>query len=159
MYSNCYTLENTENVFKNSPIKDVVSWTIIISGYVKHELCDEAMDMFARMHVEGMMPNHYTYNIIVNACANIPCIEAGKRIHACLAQTLYQNCLFIGNALLDMYAKCGNLEIARRLFIHMPKRDLVSWNAMITAFAQHDNDDEVFKHFHKMKLEGFEPDL
>lgn len=158
MYCNCSTLENAYHVFNNLLVRDVVSWTIMIAAYVKHEHGHEAMDLFGQMQHEGMMPNHYTYNIIINACATIPSLDEGQKVHARIVRTQYQYCLYVGNALLDMYAKCGSLEIAHKLFMQLPKRDLVSWNAMITAFTQHGNFKEVFKYFKKLNLEGFKPD-
>lgn len=158
MYCNCSTLENAYNVFNTLIVKDSMAWTIMLAAYVNCENGHEALVLFGHMQQEGMMPNNYTYNKLINACATVPSFEEGRRVHSRVVGSQFEHSLYIQNALLDMYAKCGSLQIAHKTFLTMPEHDLISWNAIITAFAQHALVHEVFKHFDNLKLEGFKPD-
>lgn len=158
MYSNCSSIEDACHMFNKTIDRDVVSWTTIIAIYVKHGRGREALELFWQMQQEGIKPNHYTFNIIFNACASLATLAEGKKIHAHIVETGFEADIFVGNALLDMYAKCGSIEFARRLFEQMPKRDAVSWNAMIAGLAQHGNGQEALDHFEQMKQEGLKPD-
>ncbi|KAI5066826.1 hypothetical protein GOP47_0017354 [Adiantum capillus-veneris] len=158
MYCDCSSLENAHSLFASLNEKDVRSWAILISAYAQHDNSQEAMALFEQMQQEAMMPNNYIYNKLINACAAAPSLEEGQRAHSRVVGTEFEQCIFVKNSLVDMYAKCGSLEFAQEIFTRMSKKDLISWNTIITAFAQYGRTDEVFKHFENLKVEGLKPD-
>eukprot|EP00249_Psilotum_nudum_P024144 c29105_g13_i1 orf=356-1066(+) len=82
----------------------------------------------------------------------------GKQVHASIVATGFEEDVVVGNALVNMYAKCSRLEGARCLFEKMSRRSVVSWNCMITAYVQHGRGEEAFRLFRQMQVEGVIPD-
>ncbi|MCO5564873.1 hypothetical protein L7F22_018541 [Adiantum nelumboides] len=158
MYCDCSTLENAHSLFTTLSKKDAMSWAILISAYAHHDIGHAAIALFYQMQQEGMMPNNYIYNKLINACATVPSLKEGQRAHSRVVGGELKQCIFVQNSLVDMYAKCGSLDLAQKIFMNILKKDLVSWNTIITAFAQYGLADEVFKHFDVLKVEGFKPD-
>ncbi|KAK6152127.1 hypothetical protein DH2020_014762 [Rehmannia glutinosa] len=118
------------------PNKDVISWTTMISGcaHLGHEY--EAIGYLKEMLGEGVEPNPFTYSSALKACAKLENIKQGKLIHSSLNKTLAWSNVFVGSALVHMYSKCGHLSEAVQVFDSMPERNLVSWTAMIVAYAK-----------------------
>lgn len=88
---------------------------------------------------------------LFHACARHKCLEQGRALHRYML--LNQNGppdLFVSNHLVNMYAKCGDLECARKVFDEMPRRNYVSWTALVSGYAQHGRGDECFSLFSGM---------
>ena len=100
------------------------------------------------------MPNAFTFSSILSACASLAVMEQGKWVHAHILKGGCKLDVFVGNALIDMYGKCGCIEDARQVFDRLPRRDVVSWNAMITVCALHGHGKEVVRLFENMQLAG-----
>ncbi|KAH7287406.1 hypothetical protein KP509_32G054700 [Ceratopteris richardii] len=158
MYCNCSTLENAYRLFIALEEKDNMSWAILISAHVQHEYGDNAILLYKQMLQEGTLPNNYIYNKVFNACSIIPDLSEGLKSHARIIGSQFEQCIYVNNALVDMYAKCRSLESAHKIFMNMPRKDLVSWNVIMTAFAQYGLGDLVFKHFNELKAIGLKPD-
>ncbi|KAK3419302.1 hypothetical protein EUGRSUZ_J01338 [Eucalyptus grandis] len=138
-YMRAHNLDDACAIFNSMPVKNTVSWTALISGLVQNGRGDEALDLFVQMHGEGIQPSPHTFVSVLCACADRALAERGKQIHGCIVRTCFNGDLeniFIWNALIDMYCKCGDMRSAKILFLRMPNRDIVSWNSMITGFAQ-----------------------
>lgn len=140
------------------PIRDVVSWTAMISGcaHLGHEY--EALEYLKEMLGEGVAPNPFTYSSALKACAKLEDIERGKLIHSSISKTPALSNVFVGSALINMYAKCGHLPEAIQIFDNMPEKNLVSWKAMIVAYAKNGNCGEALKLMYRMQVEGIEVD-
>jgi pentatricopeptide repeat protein len=111
------------------------------------------------MQSEGTSPDILTFVCVLKACGNIGCLEIGEEIHAEVRKLgLLRNNTVLGNALIDMYSKCGVLEKARVLFEELPVQDTVSWNALISGYIRHGFCDEVIRCFRKMQTKGISPD-
>ncbi|GJN08643.1 hypothetical protein PR202_ga26585 [Eleusine coracana subsp. coracana] len=110
---------------------DVVSWTKRISALARSGRAGEAVAAFATMEAT---PNALTLASVLPACAALRRLALGRAIHGyCLRRRAN---LILHNALLDVYAKCGALGAARRLFDGMPERDVRSWTAMAWGLAR-----------------------
>ncbi|KAK2632550.1 hypothetical protein EUGRSUZ_L01410 [Eucalyptus grandis] len=123
-YTRAQNFDDACAIFNSMPAKNPISWTALISGLVQNGRGDEALDLFVQMHGEGIQPT---------------LAERGKQIHGCIVRTCFNGDLgniFIWNALIDMYCKCGDMRSAKILFLRMLKRDIGSSNSMITGFAQ-----------------------
>ncbi|KAH7297887.1 hypothetical protein KP509_25G017200 [Ceratopteris richardii] len=160
MYAKCGILTQAEEVFDQLIIRDVVSWNALVAGYAQHGHCEKAMDSFHQMQQEGFSPDEVTFSCILKACASLRKVQRGKELHAKIVGTVSMvNNTVLGNALLDMYAKCGSLQKAQQVFDELPAQDVVSWNALIAGYCQHEHTQEALESFEQMKGEGFFPDV
>lgn len=125
-------------IFDSMKHHDVVAWTIMIVGYEQNGLNCEAMDLFLVMLKEGSKPNCYTLSSILSICASLAALEQGKQIH-CRAIGLRDiNAVSVSKAVLSMYARCGNVTLARRVFNEIRlRKKTVTWTSMVVALAQH----------------------
>lgn len=158
MYAKCGSMENAHIVFKRLHRRDVISWTAMIAGYVKLGHAEEAFNFFWQMQQEGAKPNEVTFLSILNACAVLSSLEEGKQIHAYIIKIGIKSNTHMESTLVDMYAKCGHIENARRMFDQMCRRDSISWNAMIAGYTQKGHPEEGFSLFQQMKQEHIMPD-
>eukprot|EP01018_Ginkgo_biloba_P004402 Gb_37836 [translate_table: standard] len=137
--------------------RDVVSWTVMIAGYAQNGYVQEALKIFLQMKRAGMKPNRATFASIVSACASLAALEQGKQIHANIIKAEYKSDVFVENALITMYSKCGRVDIAYQVFDKMPERDVVSWSAMIAGYAQHGSAKRALVLFDQMQCTGTKP--
>ncbi|XP_057832678.2 pentatricopeptide repeat-containing protein At4g02750 isoform X2 [Cryptomeria japonica] len=145
IYAKWGDLEEARRVFDGMPKRNVVSWTVMIAAYARHGLCDEALTLLYRMQGgEGIQPNQFTFASVLPACQNI---EVLKEIHGEVVRLGFDSNVFVGNGLVDMYGKCGQIEVARQMFDKMPLRDVVSWNAMLAGYVQNGLVEEAIKLF------------
>ncbi|CAK9266638.1 unnamed protein product [Sphagnum jensenii] len=158
MYAKCGSIEDAKRVFNKLPSRDVVSWNVMIFGHVKYGQGQKALELFRQMQEEGVQPTPSTVVGVLNACASVVALEEGRRAHDWVIKSGWDSNVFVGNSLIDMYAKCGSLEDALKVFNKMPSRDVVTWNAMIVGYAIHGHGKEALKQFEQMREEGVQPD-
>ncbi|KAK1266579.1 Pentatricopeptide repeat-containing protein [Acorus gramineus] len=154
-YSKCGEYKYASRVLKDMPLRDVFSWTAIISGYTQNGIGVEALGSLSDMMWEGVNPNPFTYSSALKACAKLEAIREGQWIHASANKTCALANVFVGSALIDMYAKCGCVTDASRVFDLMPERNLVSWKSMIVGYARNGLCKEALKLVYRMRAEGF----
>ncbi|XWS57138.1 hypothetical protein CRYUN_Cryun09bG0146800 [Craigia yunnanensis] len=153
-------LRKAEILFDKMPCKNVVSWTTMITGYVQGEESEEALKIFSKMLAEdGVKPNEGTFVSVLSACSDLAGIVEGQQVHQTIAKTVYQGSEIVVSTLINMYSKCGELTIARRMFDDelISQRDVVSWNGMIAAYAHHGCGWEAIRLFKKMSDLRFKP--
>ncbi|KAK7351313.1 hypothetical protein VNO77_10663 [Canavalia gladiata] len=158
MYLKCGEMKSSCKVFSEIPSPDDVAWTTMISGSVENGDEDLALFTYHQMRLAGMQPDEYTFATLVKASSLLTALEQGRQIHA---NVIKLNCAFdpfVMTSLVDMYAKCGNIEDACGLFKRMNMRSIASWNAMIVGLAQHGNAEEALHFFKVMKSRGVRPD-
>lgn len=158
MYAKCGSTLDARKGFDYLQEPDMVLWTSMIGGYVQNGENENAMNLYGRMRTEGIMPNELTMASILKACSCLAALEQGKQIHACTIKHGFGLEIPIGSSLSTMYAKCGSLEDGSIVFRRMPRRDIVSWNAMISGLAQNGHGNEALELFEDMQLEGTKPD-
>ncbi|XP_057851151.2 pentatricopeptide repeat-containing protein At2g13600-like [Cryptomeria japonica] len=129
-------MDFARKLFDEMTDRDCISWNAIISGYVTNENAEEALKLFQRMHKESRMMTEFSFANVVDACVDILGLEQGRQVHGCIIKYGLISNIILQNALVDMYAKCGNLEYARQVFDEMREQDLVSWTAMIAGYAR-----------------------
>lgn len=158
LYCKCGEYYAASKVLQYMPDRDVVSWTTMISGcaHLGHEY--EALEYLKKMLREGVEPNPFTYSSALKACANLEDINQGKLIHSSINKTLALPNVYVGSALINMYSKCGYISEAVQVFDSMPVRNLVSWKAMIVAYAKKGLCGEALKLMYRMQAEGIEVD-
>ncbi|KAG0491319.1 hypothetical protein HPP92_004717 [Vanilla planifolia] len=128
--------QETLNLFNRMRERDVVSWTTVISGLVQLDLHTDATELFKQMCSSDIFPNSFTFSSVLKACGSFAGLKQGRCIHGCSFKHGIMD-EFTNSSLLDMYAKCGVLEDSRRLFDEVDSKEIVFWNSMITAYAQH----------------------
>ncbi|KAJ7205384.1 hypothetical protein O6H91_Y485300 [Diphasiastrum complanatum] len=158
MYAKCGCIEDARELFNNMSERDVVSWNVMLAGYAPNELGKEALALYEQMKQEGMQPNNVTFVLLLKACANLAALEQGKQLHSEIIKRGFQSDVVVSSTLVDMYAKCGCTEDARKLFDNMSERDVVSWSAMIAGYAQNGLAQEALALFEQMQREGTKPD-
>eukprot|EP01018_Ginkgo_biloba_P013185 Gb_32447 [translate_table: standard] len=157
MYAKCRSLDMARNVFDKMPQRDVVSWNSMIAPYTRHGHFEEALKLFAQMRRADIQPDEFTFASVLPACATLAALEQGKEIHEEIIKGGFQSDAFVEGALVDMYAKCGSLEIARDLFDKMHQPDVVSWTAMIAGYGMLGCGKEALKLFEEMQHSGRNP--
>ncbi|ONI34983.1 hypothetical protein PRUPE_1G508700 [Prunus persica] len=157
-YCRCGEYSNATKVLQQMPLRDVVSWTAIISGCAHLGFESEALEFLNEMMEDGVEPNAFTYSSALKACAQLETVLHGKLIHSSANKSAAMSNVFVGSALISMYAKCGYVTEAFQVFDSMPERNLVSWKAMIVGYAKNGLCQEAMKLMYRMRTEGFEVD-
>ncbi|XP_057847768.2 pentatricopeptide repeat-containing protein At2g22070 isoform X1 [Cryptomeria japonica] len=137
-------------LFKEMPRRDVAAWTVMITGYAQNGLVEKALETFKQMQLAGVKPNSTTFVSILPACAKVGALKQGIVLHQWIVESGLLSDFVVASALIDMYAKHGSIEKARKLFDKMSQRDAVSWNAMIAGYVQNDLLDEALRLFKDM---------
>jgi len=158
MYAKCGSMDDAWRVFSKMPSRDVVTWTTMISGHVTCGEGQKALELFRQMQQEGLQPDSFTFVAVLNACASIVAIEEGRSAHEQIIQGGWDSNVFVANCLVDMYAKCGSMEDAHRVFNKMASRDVVTWNAMLLGHVTCGEGQKALELFRKMQQEGVQPD-
>ncbi|TKY63067.1 Pentatricopeptide repeat-containing protein [Spatholobus suberectus] len=155
----CYSVSgncvDARHVFDESPDRSSSLWTTMICGYAQNFCSNEALELFDEMVGEGFEPGGATLASVLSACARSGCLELGERIHEFMKVKgvgLGEG-VILGTALVYMYAKNGEIEMARKLFDGMPERNVVTWNAMICGLGAHGHVEDALDLFERMKKE------
>ncbi|CAN1266594.1 Pentatricopeptide repeat-containing protein At5g27110 [Linum perenne] len=158
LYFKCGRPHLAENVFRFISRPEIVHWNVMISGYVTVGRYFDALSIYSRMKVAGMKPDAMTFSSSLSACAQLAALEQGKDIHRSVSENELENNEVVMGALLDMYAKCGEINEAFNIFRKLPVRDLISWTSMITAYGSNGQAREALKLFDKMESANVKPD-
>ncbi|KAF3774975.1 putative pentatricopeptide repeat-containing protein [Nymphaea thermarum] len=158
LYSSSERMESAELLFVKMPIRNVVSWTTMIAGYAHCGKGADAIRVFKEMQVNNIHPNHVTLVSVLAACALTGDLEMGRFIHGYVRRGGMQRVTALETALLDMYAKCGRLDVSSELFNEMPDKNIISWNAIISAYNQASQHKEAVGLFYRMRLQNIKPD-
>ncbi|KAM1234740.1 hypothetical protein ACFX2J_004289 [Malus domestica] len=130
--------------------RNVVSWTGMISGYVKGGCYEDGLMMLLGMRQAGLRANQFRNMSALRACTGLRYFEVGNQIQGCIAEGRFAENLFVQSALVDFHSKCGKIEDACCLFEEMSVRDLVSWNAMIGGYVVQGFANDSLRMFHSM---------
>ncbi|KAM7274861.1 hypothetical protein ACFE04_016727 [Oxalis oulophora] len=149
MYGEFGKFDYVRKVFDEMPNRDVVSWNVLISGYVKCQRFEEAVGVFKRMRKETCLrPDEATVVSTLSACTVLKNLELGKELH-CYVKEEFGFTTTISNALLDMYCKCGCLSVAREIFDQIPKKNVICWTSMVSGYVNSGQLDEARLLFEK----------
>ncbi|OVA12301.1 Pentatricopeptide repeat [Macleaya cordata] len=157
-YSSCGSLQDAYLVFNKIPDRNTVAWNTIIAAYTENGCIKQGLQLFQQMGEKDIHPDEYTIASLLKAMAVRERIEEGKQLHVIAIKLgLYRNTL-VGNTLITMYSKHGEVSYSRQAFENIAEADLVSWNSMIQSYVQNDRSEEALAFFLDMKLSGIEPD-
>ncbi|TKY46200.1 Pentatricopeptide repeat-containing protein [Spatholobus suberectus] len=136
MYAKLGKLDTALKIHRRVKEKDVVSWTAMIAGYTQHEKFAEALNLFKEMQDQGIQSDNIGFASAISACAGIQALNQGQQIHAQACVSGYSDDLSVGNALVSLYARCGKVQEAYFAFDKIFAKDNISWNSLISGFAQ-----------------------
>ncbi|XP_068653532.1 pentatricopeptide repeat-containing protein At1g08070, chloroplastic-like [Aristolochia californica] len=158
-YSHIGDLVTAGNLFAQMPIKNVISWNALIAGNVQNHQFDKALHMLHQMLLEGeFKPDNATLLSVLSACAHLGAHEQGKWIVEYINKNKFDLTTSLGNAIIDMYAKCGNVENAKSVFSQMKKKCIITWTSMVSGLAINGECIQALKLFDAMCGEKMEPD-
>ncbi|CAL1414751.1 unnamed protein product [Linum trigynum] len=156
MYAKCGKMSSARQVFDEMPQRNLVSWSAMISGYdqvAEHWL---ALELYSQMC--SFLPNEYVFASVISACAGLAALVEGQQLHA---QSLKLGCTsisFVANALISMYMKCGRCSDGSLVHSGVSDPTLVSYNALISGFADNGQSIDGFKVFSQVQRQGLFPD-
>ncbi|XP_021279350.1 pentatricopeptide repeat-containing protein At2g27610 [Herrania umbratica] len=152
-------IEEAAKVFELIDERDIVAWSAMLAGYAQIGDSEGASKIFIKLAKEGIKPNEFTFSSVLNACAapTAP-LEQGKQFHAWAIKSKLSEALCVSSALVTMYAKRGNIDNAYQVFKRQRERDLVSWNSMISGYAQHGHANKALIVFEEMQRENVDMD-
>lgn len=168
MYARCGSLEEASLVFEEITLRgidDVISWNSIVAAHVKHSNPWTALDMFSKMamivHEKATNERSDIISIvnILPACGSLKALPQTRGIHGNAIRNGTFPDAFVGNALIDTYAKCGSMKDAVKVFNMMEFKDVVSWNSMVTGYSQSGNFEAAFELFKNMRKEKIPLDV
>ncbi|CBI22288.3 hypothetical protein VitviT2T_022707 [Vitis vinifera] len=159
MYMNCGEMEVARRVFDLMRERTLVSWNTMINGYFKNGCVKEALMVFDWMIGKGIEPDCATVVSVLPVCSYLKELEVGRRVHALVEVKNLGEDISVWNSLLDMYAKCGNMDEAQMIFYEMDKRDVVSWTTMMNGYILNGDARSALLLCQMMQFESVKPNF
>ncbi|XP_022870766.1 pentatricopeptide repeat-containing protein At2g03880, mitochondrial isoform X1 [Olea europaea var. sylvestris] len=159
MYVKCCRVLEAEYLFKKMASgKNHVTWTAMINGYSLNSDADKAIQCFRGMRSEGVEANQYTFPAVLTACGSVSDLMFGVQVHSCVVHGGFGDNVFVQSALVNMYAKCGDLRSARKALESREVVDVISWNAMIVGCVRQGSSEDALSLFRTMHAKRMEFD-
>ncbi|KAF9604515.1 hypothetical protein IFM89_007636 [Coptis chinensis] len=154
MYSKCGVLGDARKLFDEITQRNIVTWTSMFTGYVQNDNGYEALVLFKEfLREDSVSVDSIALVSVLSACSRVSGKGITRGVHGLLIKSGFEGELGVGNTLIDAYAKCGNVSIARKVFDGIGERDVVSWNSMIAIYAQNGLSMEALEAFYAMVIE------
>ncbi|OIS99695.1 PREDICTED: pentatricopeptide repeat-containing protein At2g02980, chloroplastic-like [Nicotiana attenuata] len=158
MYGICQQPDDARQLFDEIPERNVVTWNALITSYTHNRKFREAIDVFREMLASGAKPGEVTMVGVLSACSHLGALSQGKWIHDYIVRNRLRVNVFVGTALIDMYAKCGDIDEAEKVFKTMGFKNIYTWNVLISAYAMNGQGEAALQAFDRMVVEDFKPD-
>ncbi|KAK3123109.1 hypothetical protein QOZ80_8AG0624060 [Eleusine coracana subsp. coracana] len=157
-YARAGRVADARALFDEMPERNAVSWSAMVNGYVQAGDGREALAVFSRMQTEGVCPEDTVLVGVLTACAQHGALEQGKWVHGYLKANSIRISVFLGTVLVDMYAKCGEVQLALEVFEGMKEKNVLAWTTMIKGLAMHGRGSEALELFSQMERSSVKPD-
>lgn len=152
-------VDRAQRLFDEMSEKDVISWSVMIGGYIQSEEASSGLQLFQKMiSGAGIEPDGITAVCVLKGCTNLRDLIMGRIVHASVVCRGLDSDLFVGNSLIDMYCKCENTDSAFKVFNEMPRKNDVSWNSMLSGFVLNVKYSEALSLIYSMGKEDNEVD-
>ncbi|CAK7356297.1 unnamed protein product [Dovyalis caffra] len=148
----------SERLFREMPETNSVTWNAMIAGYVENCRAEDGVKLFRTMVGFGIQPNSSTLTSVLLACSELSALQLGRQVHQLVCKSPLCDDTTARTSLISMYCKCGVLEDGWKLFVEVSRKDVVTWNAMISGFAQHGEGKKALILFDEMIEKGMKPD-
>nr|GMC74223.1 pentatricopeptide repeat-containing protein At2g02980, chloroplastic-like [Ipomoea batatas] len=159
MYCVCGQPSLARMLFDEMPQRNVVSWNSLISGYLHCGKFREAIHVFREMQGSEIEPGEMTMASVLSACAHLGALDQGKSVHDYIINKGLMMNVYVGTALIDMYAKCGDIDEGERVFEAMRAKNVQTWNVLISGYAMNGRGEAALLTFNRMIMENFKPDV
>ncbi|CAA7409911.1 unnamed protein product [Spirodela intermedia] len=146
--------EDAAQMFDEMPARDLISWNTMAAGWVRVSRPNQAMALFGRLLGLGIEPDGFTFSVVLSACARAGALALGQQVHDLMQSKQVEMNPILSSALIDMYSKCGKIDLARRVFETAARTDASVWNSMISGLAIHGHGREALQLFDRMLNEG-----
>ncbi|XP_023741988.1 pentatricopeptide repeat-containing protein At3g12770 [Lactuca sativa] len=157
LYAKCGHVMIAKSLFDEMEISNVIMWNTMISGFAKNGYSNEAITLFEKMLSKKLTPDSVTVCSTILACAHLGSLEEARKMGEYIDKSNYKFDVFVNTALIDMYAKCGSIHLARKVFDETKTKDIVVWSAMIVGYGLHGKAQEAINLFHLMKQANVTP--
>lgn len=157
-FANIGQIDLARKYFDQIPERDYVSWTAMIDGYLRMNHFIGVLALFREMQMSNVKPDEFTMVSILIACALLGALELGEWVKTYIDKNSNKNDGFVGNALIDMYFKCGNVRKAKKVFKEMYQKDKFTWTTMIVGLAINGHGEEALAMFSNMIEASVTPD-
>ncbi|KAJ8751201.1 hypothetical protein K2173_016382 [Erythroxylum novogranatense] len=158
MYMNCGDEATARDLFETCRNKDVISWNAMIASYIEQNRTDEAILLFSRM-ISQVEPNLVTVLNMLSCCTDLANLPEGQCLHAYATRRFSSSTsnLSLNNALITMYTRCGSVHNAEKIFKTLKRRNIISWNALVTGYSTNGCSYDAILAFKQMLEDGFQP--
>ncbi|KAG5565709.1 hypothetical protein RHGRI_001579 [Rhododendron griersonianum] len=136
VYAKGEELGSAFQVFNSMIYRDVVSWTSLVTGYAYNGSYEEALKLFCHLRSACVDPDQIVIASVLSACAELTVLEFGQQVHTNFVKFSFRSTLSVDNSLVTMYAKCGCIKDAKKVFNLMKIRDVITWTALIIGYAK-----------------------
>ncbi|KAK9289352.1 hypothetical protein L1049_007507 [Liquidambar formosana] len=158
VYVKCGSIDNARMLFDEMPHRDLVSWTSMISGYVCVGSVISALKLFNEMRME-LEPNSVTVIVMLQACSIFGSVIEGRELHGYVIKKGYLIDGSVKNSVCRMYTKTGSVEEVEKFFCEVDKRDVVSWNILLSFYSLSGDISKVAESFNEMQREVIIPSI
>ncbi|KAL5846685.1 hypothetical protein ACOSQ3_010209 [Xanthoceras sorbifolium] len=159
LYSKAGEFENARKFFDENGEKKLGSWNAIISGLSQGGRAKEVIDMFIKLKQCGLQPDDVTMVSVTSACGSLGDLGLALQLHKCVfqAKIVKELDILMFNSLIDMYGKCGRMDLAYNVFSRMDRQNVSSWTSMIVGYATNGHVNEALECFCSMREAGVRP--
>lgn len=158
-YCKVGSIECAEMVFDRMIEKDVVTWNLLISGYVQQGLVEEAIHTCQLMRLEKLKFDCVTLSTLMSAAARTQNLKLGREVQCYCIRHSFESDIVLASTVVDMYAKCGSIVEAKKVFDSTVQKDLILWNTLLAAYAESGLSGEALRLFYEMQLESVPPNV
>lgn len=159
MYACCDGgIDFAQNLFDEIAKSDSVSWSAMIGGYAKVGRSIDAVRLFRKMQMSGVCADEITMVCVLSACTDLGALELGKWIESYIEREEVQKTVELSNSLIDMFAKCGDIDKAMKLFKNMKEKTIVTYTSLIFGLAMNGRGLEAISLFEEMERNEIFPD-
>ncbi|XP_031505658.1 pentatricopeptide repeat-containing protein At5g61800-like isoform X2 [Nymphaea colorata] len=151
-------IDCARQLFDDMPTRDVFSWGTILAGYAQNNRFGEVLTLFGLMVAGGVKPDNVAMVIVLSGCGQLEAFKQGRSVHSYIQRRNIRLDVFLYTGLIDMYAKCGCIDNAFRLFLESREKNLVTWNSMIMGMAMHGHAMQALNLFDDMQRAEIQPD-
>ena len=158
MYAKCHMIRDASYIFETVLDKSEITWNSFISGHLPIGQAYEALEHFNRMRSDSVSPDKFTLATVLKACASLGALRVGSSLHAfSMKEGLLSSSVYVGTALLHLYAKCGDVKSARIVFDGMGEKNTITWSAIIGGYGMQGDGSGSLALFSEMLKEKLAP--
>ncbi|KAF5746678.1 putative pentatricopeptide repeat-containing protein [Tripterygium wilfordii] len=153
----CGDVSFARELFDVMSERDHITWNAMIAGYVQCGKSKEALNLFCAMQTQGVKVSEVSMVSVLSACSHLGALDQGRWAHAYIESNKLPITATLGTALIDMYAKCGNVNKSMGIFWGMKEKNVYTWSTAINALAMNGDGHKCLELFSLMKKDGVQP--